>query len=104
MNLSVSKGDVGFELEELETAAALVLKEREGGDGVNVLTDKMGQMGVGSSRTVLDSDDDSDEEDEEDSEEDSETSDEGESEEELGQKPGDKHPESETDHRNNGVS
>ena len=104
MNLSVSKGDVGFELEELETAAALVLKEREGGDGVNVLTDKMGQMGVGSSRTVLDSDDDSDEEDEEDSEEDSETSDEGESEEELGQKPGDKLPESETDHRNNGVS
>ena len=98
INLSVSKGDVGFELEELENAAALVLKEREGGDGVDVLTNQIGKMGVGCSGAALDSDDDSDEEeDEEDSEEgDSESeveSDEEESSDEL----------LKSDHKNNSV-
>ena len=59
-DLSVSKGDIGFELEEMESAAMLVLKERESGAGVDVLTDKIRRMGVRTSTTALDSDDDID--------------------------------------------
>ncbi|KAK7111466.1 protein SHQ1 homolog [Littorina saxatilis] len=70
----VAKSDVGFELEELENAAALVVKEQE--SCVGEITSKLGQMGV--RKSALDSDDDSNEDDEdseEDSDEDSSESD-----------------------------
>ncbi|XP_076452080.1 protein SHQ1 homolog [Babylonia areolata] len=58
--LAVSKKDVGLDLEELELAASMVLREQEGDSGVEDITHRVGQIDVGQPTSPLDSDDDSD--------------------------------------------
>ena len=66
----VKKGDIGFELEELEVAAALAVQEQE--QGVGEIISKMGDLDV--ENGSLDSDDDSDSESDTDSDEETDDS------------------------------
>lgn len=64
LETKLTKGDVGFDLEQLESAAEMVLQEEADAE-LDVITTGVKCMGVTESESVLDSDDDSEETDSE---------------------------------------